>query len=245
MLQPGEIAATAGTSGVVYGVNGQINYDPASRVNTFAHVNYTPQLPRTGVLLCINGTGILNSWAKKNLASAGVSYAAMNDLAAEAPIGADGLSILPFGNGAERVLNNREPGCVFAGLNFNIHQERHLLRAAQEGIVFSFKYGVEVMQSIGIDPKTIRAGNANMFLSPLFREALATITGATIELFDTDGAAGAAKGAGVGVGIYKTPEEALSSLKRIETIAPNPSQKEAYEKAYQKWKDVLNKNMTF
>ena len=243
VLQPGEIAATAGTSGVVYGVNEQITYDPASRVNTFAHVNYTPQLPRTGVLLCINGTGILNSWTKKHIAREDISYSVMNDLAAEAPVGADGLSILPFGNGAERMLGNREPGCVFDGLNFNIHHERHLLRAAQEGIVFSFKYGIEIMQSIGINPKTIRAGNANMFLSPLFREALATITDATIELFDTDGAAGAAKGAGVGAGIYQTPEEALSSLKRIETITPNPSLKEEYQKAYQRWKNVLNKNI--
>jgi len=242
VLQPGEIAATAGTSGVVYGVNGQIKYDPASRVNTFAHVNYTPQLPRTGVLLCINGTGILNSWVKKNIASEGISYAAMNELAANAPVGSEGLSILPFGNGAERMLGNRELGCVFDGLNFNIHEERHLLRAAQEGIVFSFKYGIEIMQSIGIDPKTIRTGNANMFLSPLFREALATITGATIELFDTDGAAGAAKGAGVGAGIYQTPEEAFTSLKRIETIEPNPSTEEAYQKAYQRWKNVLEKN---
>jgi xylulokinase len=243
VLQPGEIAATAGTSGVVYGVNEQIKYDPLSRVNTFVHVNYTPQVPRTGVLLCINGTGILNSWAKKNIAREGISYSVMNELAAEAPVGADGLSILPFGNGAERMLGNREPGCIFDGLNFNIHHERHLLRAMQEGIVYSFKYGIEVMQSIGIDPKTIRAGNANMFLSPLFREALATVTGASIELFDTDGAVGAAKGAGVGAGVFKTPDEALSSLKRIETIAPNPSEKEAYEKAYQRWKGVLNKNL--
>ena len=242
VLQPGEIAATAGTSGVVYGVNEQIKYDPASRVNTFAHVNYTPQSPRTGVLLCINGTGILNAWVKKNLVQ-GISYSEMNYLAVEAPIGAEGLSVLPFGNGAERMLGNRELGCVFEGINFNIHNERHLLRATQEGIVFSFKYGIEVMQGLGIDPKTIRAGNSNMFLSPLFRKGLATITDATIELFDTDGAAGAAKAAGVGAGIYQTPEEALATLKRIEVIEPDTSQKDEYEKAYQKWKKVLNKNM--
>ena len=242
VLQPGEIAATAGTSGVVYGVNGQIKYDPASRVNTFAHVNYTPQLPRTGVLLCINGTGILNSWMKKHIVSKDISYSMMNLIAAEVPVGADGLSILPFGNGAERILGNRELSCVFDGLNFNIHHKPHLLRAAQEGIVFSFKYGIEIMQSIGIDPKTIRAGNANMFLSPLFREALATITGATIELFDTDGAAGAAKGAGVGAKIYQTPEEALTTLRRIDTIEPNPSLNDEYQKAYQRWKNVLKKN---
>jgi len=206
-------------------------------------VNYTPQLPRTGVLLCINGTGILNSWAKKHIAREGISYSEMNDMAAEAPVGADGLSILPFGNGAERMLGNTELGCVFDGLNFNIHHERHLLRAVQEGIVYSFMYGIEVMQGIGIDPKTIRAGNANMFLSPLFREALATVTGATIELFDTDGAAGAAKGSGVGAGIYKTPEEAIASLKRIETIEPNPSLTERYLKTYQRWKNVLHKNL--
>jgi len=243
VLQPGEIAATAGTSGVVYGVNGQIKYDPASRVNTFAHVNYTPQLPRTGVLLCINGTGILNSWVRKHIFSDVYSYSIMNLIAAEIHVGAEGLSILPFGNGAERMLGNKELGCVFDGLNFNIHHKPHILRAAQEGIVYSFKYGIEIMQEIGINPRTIRAGNANMFLSPLFREALATITGANIELYDTDGAAGAAKAAGVGAGIYSSPEEALSSLKRITTIEPNPSLTDEYQKAYQRWKNVLIKNL--
>ena len=239
VLHAGEIAATAGTSGVVYGVNEQIAYDPASRVNTFAHVNYTPQQPRTGVLLCINGTGILNSWAKKYLAPTGISYSEIDKIASKAPIGADGLSILPFGNGAERVLGNKELGCVIDGLNFNIHTEQQLLRAVQEGIVFAFKYGMEIMQEIGVTPKTIRAGNANMFYSPLFREALASVTGATIELYDTDGSAGAAKGAGVGADIYKSPEEALSSLKRIATIEPSASLSEEYQKAYQRWKKVL------
>ena len=243
VLQPGEIAATAGTSGVVYGVNEQINYDPASRVNTFAHVNYTPQLPRTGVLLCINGTGILNSWVKKNIVRDGIGYSEMNELADQIPAGADGLCILPFGNGAERILGNKELSCIFDGLNFNIHDERHLLRAVQEGIVFAFKYGMDIMKNTGVTPKAIRAGNANMFLSPLFREALATTADAVIELFDTDGAAGAAKGAGVGAGIYKTPEEALSSLRRIETIEPNSSLKEEYQKSYQRWNNALNKNL--
>ena len=241
VLQPGEIAATAGTSGVVYGVNEQIKYDPMSRVNTFVHVNHTPACPRTGVLLCINGTGILNSWVKKNLLRNGISYSKMNDRAAEIPVGAEGISVLPFGNGAERMLGNREIGSVFSGINFNIHDERHLLRASQEGIVFAFKYGIEIMQSIGINPTTIRAGNANMFLSPIFRKTLASITGATVELFDTDGSAGAAKGAGVGAGIYKTPQEAMASLKRIDTITPDAAQKDQYEQAYLKWKDLIRK----
>jgi xylulokinase len=241
VLHPGEIAATAGTSGVVYGVNERIKYDPASRVNTFVHVNYTAEAPRTGVLLCINGTGSLNSWVRKYVAPEGVGYSAMNELAAEVPAGSEGLSVLPFGNGAERMLENMELSCVFNGINFNIHGEKHILRAAQEGIAFSFKYGMEIMQGIGIDPTTIRAGKANMFLSPLFRQVLSTIAGANIELFETDGAAGAAKGAGVGAGIYKTPEEALESLKRIDTITPDLSQKEQYEEAYRRWKSILEK----
>jgi xylulokinase len=240
VLHPGEIAATAGTSGVVYGVNEQIRYDAQSRVNTFVHVNHTLQAPRTGVLLCINGTGILNSWMRRHVAAVDVGYDRMNELAAEVPVGAEGLTVLPFGNGAERMLGNRETGCVFDGLNFNIHTENHLLRAAQEGIVFAFRYGMDIMRSIGIRPATIRAGNANMFLSPLFRTALATVTDAVIELFDTDGAAGAAKGAGVGAGIYKTPEEALASLKRITVIEPDITSKERYEKAYDRWKSLLD-----
>jgi len=203
VLEPGEIAATAGTSGVVYGVSGVVKYDPQSRVNTFAHVNHSEKKERLGVLLCINGTGILNSWLKHNSGYETGSYDTMNLEAAKIGIGSDGLVILPFGNGAERVLGNKNPGSLFAGIDFNRHNRAHLARAAQEGIVFSFRYGMEVMKETGIRPAVIRAGQANMFLSPVFRDTLAGITGATIELYDTDGSQGAAKGAGMGVGYYR------------------------------------------
>ena len=234
VLNPGEIAATAGTSGVVYGVSDEIKYDPESRVNTFAHVNYQHENIRLGVLLCINGTGILNSWLKHEV-SAGLDYPEMNQLAAKVPVGSDGLIVLPFGNGAERVLNNQNPGGNIQNLNFNIHHKSHIMRAAQEGIVFSFKYGMDVMQDIGIDPKIIRAGNANMFLSPIFREALATITGASIELYDTDGSVGAARGAGLGSNIYKNADETFGTLKKIKSVEPKTSEKSAYQDAYNNW----------
>jgi len=236
VLNPGEIASTAGTSGVVYGVLGNINYDPLSRVNTFAHVNHTSEQVRLGVLLCINGTGILNSWIRRNMLSEGISYAAMNDMAATVPIGADGLSILPFGNGAERVLENRAPGCSIHGLNFNIHHQAHLLRAAQEGIVFSFKYGIEVMEQMGMKVSKIHAGHANMFLSPLFRQTLANVTGAAIELHDTDGSVGAAKGAGIGAGIYRSREEAFDSLHSLTSIEPKTEEMTPTREAYERWK---------
>lgn len=239
VFNPGEIASTAGTSGVVYGVNGEINYDNKSRVNTFAHVNHASDKTRLGVLLCINGTGILNSWMKKNVAPQGISYADMNDIAAEVPIGAEGLSILPFGNGAERVLENKEIGCLFHGINFLRHRNAHMLRAAQEGIVFSFQYGIEIMKSLGMDVRKIHAGHANMFLSPLFRNTLAGVSGATIELFDTDGSVGAAKGAGIGAGIYADNNEAFATLDRIEIIEPDLKNKAAYEDAYNLWKSRL------
>ena len=215
VFNPGEIASTAGTSGVVYGVLGEVNYDPKSRVNTFAHVNHTSEQTRLGVLLCINGTGILNSWMKRNVAPEGISYADMNDLAAQAPIGSAGVSIMPFGNGAERMLENREVGSSIHGVNFNVHNKSHLLRAAQEGIVFSFKYGIEVMEQMGMNVNKIHAGHANMFLSPIFRETLAGVTGAVIDLYDTDGSVGAAKGAGIGAGIYKDNNEAFATPQRL------------------------------
>lgn len=242
VLNPGEIAATGGTSGVVYGVNGTINYDSLSRVNTFAHVNYTEENPRLGVLLCINGVGILNSWIKRNIAPAGMDYDGLNELAAGIPVGSEGLSILPFGNGAERMLQNKPFSCSVHGLNFNIHSKAHLARAAQEGIVFSFKYGMEIMNQMGIDIDVIRAGNANMFLSPVFREALAGVTGAVIELYDTNGAVGAAKGAGIGAGIYNSAEEAFASLKKIDVIEPDGLKADQYCGAYETWKERLIKN---
>ncbi|MBB3186690.1 xylulokinase [Microbacter margulisiae] len=240
VFNPGEIAATAGTSGVVYGVNAQINYDPLSRVNMFAHVNHSVDQPRLGVLLCINGTSILNTWIKNNVAPENLSYKEIDQLAATVPVGAAGLSVLPFGNGAERVLSNKETGCSINGINFNIHSKAHVIRAAQEGIAFSFKYGIDIMNNLGMEIKVIRAGKANMFLSSLFRETLSTITGATIELYDTDGAIGAAKGAGIGVGIFKNNEEAFASLTKMETITPNRKQEEAVHIAYDKWENTLN-----
>jgi xylulokinase len=239
VFNPGEIASTAGTSGVVYGVLGEVNYDPKSRVNTFAHVNHTAEQTRLGVLLCINGTGILNSWAKRNIAPEGISYAEMNDLAAKSPIGARGISIIPFGNGAERILENEETGCSIHGINFNIHNQADMLRAAQEGIVFSFQYGMEIMKEMGMDIRVIRAGNANMFLSPIFRQTLASVSGATIELYDTDGAAGAAKGAGIGVGIYASNKEAFASLEKLAIIEPEADKAAEYRVAYERWKAVL------
>lgn len=242
VFNPGEIASTAGTSGVVYGVLGEVGYDKKSRVGTFAHVNYTDIQTRLGVLLCINGTGCLNSWIHRNIAPE-LSYAEMNELAAKAPIGSDGVSIIPFGNGAERVLENRETGCSIHGVNFNKHNRAHIIRAAQEGIVFSFCYGMEVMQDMGMDIHNIHSGKANMFISQLFRQTLANTSGATIDLYETDGSVGAAKGAGMGCGIYKDNNEAFASLKKLVTIEPEPNMAQQYQEAYIRWKTILGKQL--
>ena len=243
VFNPGEIASTAGTSGVVYGVLDTLDYDKRSRVNTFAHVNYTPEQIRLGVLLCINGTGILNSWLKNNFATSLSSYGDMNELASLSPIGSKGLSIIPFGNGAERVLENKEVNCSIQGINFNIHTKGDVLRAAQEGIVFSYEYGMDIMRNMGMDIQVIRAGDANMFLSSIFRQTLSSVSNAVIELYDTDGAAGAARAAGMGVGFYADSKEAFSALEKIAVIEPEFDKKEQYLEAYERWKSRLNQLM--
>lgn len=241
VFTPGEIASTAGTSGVVYGVLGNIGYDQKSRVNTFAHVNYTKEQERLGVLLCINGTGILNAWIRRTIAPEGISYPDMNKLAENIPIGSEGISIIPFGNGAERVLENKETGCSIHGLNFNKHTKAHIIRAAQEGIVFSFCYGMEIMNKMGMNITKIHAGKANMFLSDLFRDTLAGVSGAQIELYETDGSVGAAKGAGMGCKYYNDHNEAFASLEKLAVIEPNLGLRTQYLDAYAEWKDKLNK----
>lgn len=242
VFEPGEIASTAGTSGVVYGINNKTTYDPKSRVNNFAHVNHKASDPRIGVMTCINGTGILNSWMKRNIVDSGTSYEDMNIMASKAPVGAGGISVLPFGNGAERILCNRQIHSSFHGIGFNTNTRSHLIRAAQEGIVFSFMYGIEIMKEIELDINKIHAGNANMFLSPIFRDTLASVSGATIEMFDTDGAIGAAKGAGIGAGIYRDNKEAFASLNHIRTVAP-ASDRTPYLEAYALWKDRLTNKL--
>ena len=238
VLLPGEVAATAGTSGVIYGVTDQKKFDTFSRVNTFLHVNHDQNNTRLGVLLCINGTGILNSWIRRN-AGNNISYNEMNEIADKIEAGSNDLYILPFGNGSERMLLNREIGAQIYGLNFNRHNSGHLFRAAQEGIAFSFRYGLDIMKETGIKPGVMRAGAANMFQSKVFREALSCITNTTIHLYNTDGSLGAARGAGIGCGYFSTAKEAFNGLKTVMVTEPETSKTGRYEEAYSKWKSLI------
>lgn len=238
VLSPGEVAATAGTSGVIYGVTNLKKFDALSRVNTFLHVNHSAELTRLGVLLCINGTGILNSWIRR-YAGSNLTYNEMNDLAATVPPGSNGLYVLPFGNGSERMLLNRDIGARIAGLNFNIHSSAHLFRAAQEGIAFSFRYGLDIMRETGIVPEIIKAGAANMFLSKVFRDTLSGITQTRIHLYNTDGSIGAARGAGIGAGYYKSENEAFNGLAEVGITEPDREKVHLYNEAYSKWRDNL------
>ncbi|WP_068836977.1 xylulokinase [Pontibacter akesuensis] len=239
VLKPGEVAATAGTSGVIYGVSDKLIYDPQSRVNTFAHVNYGEE-KRLGVLLCINGTGSLNRWIK-NIAGTGMSYAEMNDMAGKISIGSNGLRVLPFGNGAERMLNNEIVGTHFHNIDLNLHSKAHIFRATQEGIAFAFRYGLDIMRESGMNPSIIRAGKANLFLSNTFTEAFVNATHVPVELYQNDGSVGAALGAGIGVKAYKSEEEAFTNSKKLQVIEPKAI--EQYEPAYQEWKMLLEKQL--
>jgi xylulokinase len=236
VLEPGEVATTAGTSGVIYGVSDVLNYDPESRINSFAHVNYSEELRRIGVLLCINGTGIFNRWIK-TIAGQALTYAAMNQLAAQVPAGAKGLRALPFGNGAERMLNNKIIGAHIQQLDFNIHSTPHLVRAVQEGIACSFRYGLDIMRENGSQPNVVRAGKANLFLSDVFTRAFADLNQVTVEFYEGDGSFGAAIGAGIGARYYASAKEAGSHRQPIATI--EPGKPDLYEEIYQEWKKLL------
>jgi xylulokinase len=241
VLNPGEVAATAGTSGVVYGVIGSATHDTACRVNTFLHVNNAPRAPRNGVLLCVNGTGILNRWLRTAIGG-GLSYDQMNAEAAQAPAGCDGLSILPYGNGAERTLEDRNIHASIQGIDFTRHTRGHILRAAQEGIVFALRYGLDIMRDMGMNIRVVRAGDANMFKSELFAEVFAAVSRAQLELYNTDGSQGAARGAGIGAGIYKSFKEAFANLSIVKRISPDKKMGKYYEGKYTEWKGILKRH---
>jgi xylulokinase len=241
VLEPGEVAATAGTSGVVYAVAGKKVYDLQSRVNVFAHVNHTKETERLGVLLCVNGTGIQYAWLRRLMGTERFDYPTLNEMAESVSPGSEGVMCFPFGNGAERMLRNVNPGAQFSGINFNIHQDKHMVRAAVEGIAFSFYYGMKIINEMGIETNVIRAGMANLFQSKVFAKTLATLSGATIELYNTDGSVGAARGAGLGVGFYGSASEAFKSLKKVEQIEPEASWQDALREAYANWEAKLKK----
>ena len=236
VLEPGEVAATAGTSGVIYGVSDQLVFDQQSRINSFAHVNYLEQQKRIGVLLCINGTGILNSWIKKVTGNL-FSYQQMNEAAATVTAGSNGLRMVPFGNGAERMLGNKLLQSHIHHIDFNVHGPAHLFRAAQEGIAFAFRYGVDILRENGMQPSVIRAGKANMFLSDVFTSCFVNATNIPVELHDCDGSVGAAKGAGIGVGFYNSPKDAFSNSIPIDLV--EPTQSKLYDQLYAEWKELI------
>lgn len=241
VLNTGEIAATAGTSGVIYGVANKSIYDNETRVNTFAHVNYSTEKPNVGVLLCINGTGIQYSWIKQNVLDNNFTYEELNELAERVNVGADALLCFPFGNGAERLLNNKNIQAHFSGINFNLHGKGHLIRSAQEGIAFSFRYGMDIMKKIGIEFNIIRAGNSNLFQSKVFREAFVNSCNVNLEIYNTDGAQGAARGAGIGSGLFLSEKDAFNGLNKIETLKPESAKVEKYNSIYQTWGNKLKR----
>jgi xylulokinase len=227
---------------VIYSVTDKDAVDSHSRVNTFVHVSNNLTKKRNGVLLCVNGTGSLNRWLRSNVTGGETpySYEKMNTLAQSTPIGSEGLSILPFGNGAERILQNKQIGSSLHGLDFNRHHQAHFFRASQEGIVFALTYGLEILQGMGLETKVIKAGHSNMFLSPLFREAFVNTTGVPLELYETDGATGAALGAGIGAGCYNTLEDAFQGLTIKQHQQPTSELSEKYLLSYEHWKNILN-----
>ncbi|QNH61126.1 xylulokinase [Hymenobacter sediminicola] len=237
VLRPGEVAATAGTSGVIYAVTDQLFVDAQSRVNPFAHVNHTREQQRLGVLLCINGTGSMNRWAKQTVAHE-LTYPEANERAAAIAPGAAGLLCLPFGNGVERMLANQPVGAHFQGLDLNLHGAAHMLRAAQEGVAFAFRYGLDLMREGGLHPTVVKAGHTNMFLSEVFTQAFVNSTGLAVELYQTDGSMGAALGAGIGAGVYTTPDEAFRHMQPLRTVRPDVNSA-VYEGVYQQWKAQL------
>jgi xylulokinase len=236
VMNPGEVAATAGTSGVIYAVTHELFYDKASRVNTFAHVNHLPNKNSLGILMCINGTGILFKYIKQ-LMGGQMSYEQLNALASTVTPGSDGLMVLPFGNGAERIFNNKIVGSHFLHLNFNVHTQAHIVRAALEGIAYAFHYGFKIMIENGVQLKVIKAPKANLFLSEVFIEAFVNTTGLTVELYECDGSVGAAQGAAIGVLGYENSHELLSENSPVATYQPNKTV--SYQSSYQNWESQL------
>ncbi|MBL7790935.1 MAG: carbohydrate kinase [Saprospiraceae bacterium] len=242
VMHPGEVAATCGTSGVVYGIVDQPVFDSKSRVNAFAHVNYEQAFNRIGVLLCLNGAGIQYSWIKHQVARGSHTYADMERMVSTVPVGSEGLCMLPYGNGAERMLDNRNPNAHVFNIQFNRHTRGHLYRAALEGVAFSFAYGINILKEMGLNADLIRVGNDNMFQSKTFSTTLATMLGSQIEVVETTGAVGAAKAAGLAIGVYRNLQEALSNIKPAIIHEPQP-QKGLYDQAFSLWLSCLEKSL--
>ncbi|WP_299259373.1 FGGY family carbohydrate kinase [uncultured Aquimarina sp.] len=240
VFNPGEVALTGGTSGVIYAVTDNVSGKEPVKYNNFAHVNYSENKPIIGKLLCINGAGIQYRWLKDNLNLETNSYQAMNVLASEVPVGSNNLQIIPFGNGAERMFENKTIGTQICNINLNKHTRSHICRATLEGIAFSFVYGMEILRKDGANIKVLRAGNDNLFRSEIFSNTVSTLIDQEIEIYNTTGAIGAARAAGWAQGAFKDIGEMIIKNDKVMTYHPLHN-RDDYQLAYQRWKNELNR----
>ena len=97
------------------------------------------------------------------------------------------------------------------------------------------------MKDIGMKMKVVKAGEANMFLSPVFREGFVNTNNVILELYNTDGSQGAARAAGVGAGLYADFHEAFKGLEVRQRVEPDISLQKQYEDQYQEWLYILKK----
>ena len=238
VLKNGEVAATGGTSGVVYAVTNKLNSKESTRINHFAHVNYSNKNQLIGKLLCINGAGIMYKWLKINTSAN--SYQQMNNLAEKIPIGSNGLVVIPFGNGSERMFNNKNIGTHFFNLNLNLHSDSHLYRASLEAIAFSFVYGIEIMKNDGTEINIIKAGNDNLFRSEIFSNTISALINHDIEIYNTTGSVGAARASGLSNGDFNKFSDFLTKNDHVKTYKPIKDN-QLYIKAYSNWKNELKK----
>ncbi len=233
VTEPGQVAGTGGTSGVIYAVTDKLVADPSQAVNSFAHFNHSSKTSRIGILLCINSVGILYAWMRRMLGD--LSYGHMEELASRAPVGSDGLAIIPFGNGAERMLGNQPSSASIHGIQLNRHDQSHLIRAALEGLAFSYAHGIEKMRALGVEIHHFRVGNDNLFQSEIFAQSLADLSQCEIEVIECSGAVGAARGGAHGGGHQLAIQDQIHF-----TYSPRPLS-DSLSEAYQQWSDILQK----
>jgi xylulokinase len=160
----------------------------------------------------------------------------------DVPVGCEGLINFPFGNGAERIFNNKIIGSHFINLNFNKHGKAHLYRSAIEGIAFSFAYGIELMKEDQSLINVIKAGNDNLFQSKVFVETLCSIIGNNIQIFNTNGAIGAARASTIEGNNFDYFKKSSTGNDLVSEYEPKNNNEE-YILAYEKWKKELNKKI--
>lgn len=229
IVRAGIVSCTLGTSGVIFAHTERPAYDPAGRLHTFCHA----VRDKWHVMSVTQGAGLSLQWFRNQLAAT-ATYDELMAEAAAAPAGSQGLFWLPYLMGERSPHLDPHARGGWIGLTAK-HTRADLIRAVIEGVSYSQKDCLDIIEALGVPVTSVRASGGGA-RSALWRQILADVFAQpVVRLASQEGAAyGAALLAMTGTGEFASvPEACDATIRESDRVLPRPAESAAYTRSHQ------------